>query len=621
MTINKMFEETFERQTLEAWKQKAEETLKGKSIDSLSKNTYENIQLKPLYSQEDFKVQEVSQYPGHSDYRRGANSLGYLTGEWKIAQKLEAEDDESLKRTLLSSFEKGQTAISLDTDKMNMNDFEKVVEDIYAKYPFSIETNLHQALILSKLSQLPNSKKISGYIGMDPLAAAAVSGSVQSFDEGYDEWVKVIKSADSNMPELRTILIDTCVYHKGGANAVQELAIALSTGVCHLQQLIERSVSLEKILTKMVFKFSIGANFFMEIAKLRAARFLWDKVTEAYGAKAEDRKMVISAETSSFTKTSYDPYVNLLRAGNEAFAAVLGGIQFLHVSPFNEPEGKSAPFSDRIARNTQLILKEEAHMQKVADPAGGSWYVEHLTNELAEKAWAFFLQIEEKGGMAEVLKSGWIQDQIADVLKKRSKDIFQRKQSIIGTNIFANINEQPLQSEGENINSIIKVESKRIPQLRLSEPFERLRRAAEKIRQSGREPRAGLICLGELKEHKARADFMTGFLAPGGIQAVKSQDISNPEMVLDFIEKTNLKHYFICGTNKQYDELAVAIIRLIKEKQPNVTVFLAGLPEESNQQTLKQAGIKDFIHIRSNCYEILTSLLNEMGVASDDQEA
>lgn len=604
-----MINETFETYTLENWKQKSEESLKGKSIASLTNYTYENILLKPLYSKEDIEVKNIGQFPGQSDFRRGADPVGYLSKEWEVSQRIDAINGEELRKKLYASLERGQTAISFYIDSSNLNDFETIIDGIYSKFPFCIEAGEYQAAVLEKLSRRSDCDKVSGYIGRDLIQ----STTSDQLKQEYDKWTEMIKAIDSKMPALRTILVDTSVYHKAGANAVQELAAALSTGVQCLQELLERGVSLEKTLSKMVFKFSIGSNFFMEIAKLRAARILWGKIVEAYGAKAEEQQMVISAETSTFTKTAYDPYVNLLRAGNEAFAAVLGGVQYLHVSPFNEPEGKSTPFSERIARSIQLILKEEAHLKNIVDPAGGSWYVESLTNELAEKAWAFFLEIEENDGVANVLKTGWLQEQIAEVMQKRNDDIFKRKQSIIGTNIYANLNDDPLQNVVENGEAKYA-----LPQIRLSESFEELRRAAKKLEQSGIIPTVGLICLGDLKDHKAREDFITGFLAPGGIQVIKHANINSPKSALQFIQKSNLHHYVLCGTDKLYDELALPLVRLINENHLHSEIYLAGRPEKSKQEVLKQAGIKEFIHVKSNCYEILTSLLSEMEAATNE---
>lgn len=607
-----MINESFDMFSLSDWEQKAVEALKGKPVNSLNTNTYENIKLKPLYTKEDFDNEKASHLPGLPDYRRGSNSLGYLSQDWKVAQKIVAQEGECLRENLLASFKKGQSVIAIDADKVTIKDFISLVEGVYTKYPFSIEINENKAEILTELSKLPDSEKISGYMAFDPLAASALNGTTIN-KAAYEKIANMILLTDSSMPNLRTILVNTNVYHNAGANAIQELALALSTGVHHVQQLLNQGLKLETIFSKMVFKFSVGANFFMEIAKLRAARILWNKVVEAYGVKPQDHSMVIVAETSAFTKTVYDPYVNILRAGNEAFAAVLGGIQYLHVSPFNEPEGESTPFSDRIARNTQLILKNEAHLEKVIDPAGGSWYIESLTEELSEKAWTLFQEIDDQGGLEKSLTSGWIKSQIAEVLAKRSADIFTRKKSIIGTNVYANLSDTPLQlDESANANQ------GGIPQVRLSEPFEKLRKLAEGMGKAGYKPAAGLICLGEFKAHKARKDFITGLLAPGGIHAYESPNIVESEKAVQFVIDSKLNHYVICGTDKQYDESGLEIIRLIKEKQPNVKIFLAGLPDEDTQDQYKLAGVEQFIHLRSNCYELLSSLLKEMEAASNE---
>jgi methylmalonyl-CoA mutase len=621
MSLKNMMEARFPEQTMEDWKQNAEKTLKGKSVESLSKTTYENIKLKPLYSKEDVESRILSQYPGEGDFRRGSNAGGYLSEEWKVAQKISALTTDELSEKLLAATEKGQTALSFHPDQLeDLKEISQNVGGLYKNHPFCVEAYHNQKLLIVELAKLEDSEKISGYIACDPLAiAAAAKLNDRSIDEAYDQWIDTISLAAEKIPKLKTIMADSAVYHNGGANAVQELAFAVASGVNHLQYFLDKGRNLEDILSKMVFKFSIGSNFFMEIAKLRAARVLWSKVADAYGASEDSKKMVISAETSFFSKSAYDPYVNMLRAGNEAFAAVLGGVQYLHVSPYNEPEANSdSLLGDRIARNTQLILKEEVHLLKVSDPAGGSWYVEHLTNELTEKAWALFLEIEDREGMAEALKSGWVQEQISQVLEKRKQDIETRKQSIIGTNIYANLDDKPLQAK---IKTVPKNSGgiQPIPQIRLSESYESLRRASENLSRKGISPEAGLICLGPLKDHKARADFITGFLAPGAIRAVKSESVEDPETAAAFIKESNCRHYFICGSNEQYDGMALPIIKYVKEAFPDTELFLAGLPENSKQSEYTEAGVKGFVHIKSNCYETLLSLLKELEVASNGQ--
>ncbi len=432
-----------------------------------------------------------------------------------------------------------------------------------------------------------------------------------------------MKKANKKLPNLRTVLVNSTPYHNGGANAVQELGIAAAAGVFYLESL--SGLDVEQVLNKLVFNFSIGSNYFMEIAKLRAARIIWNKIAEAYGAKEPSRGMQIAAETSLFSKTVYDPYVNLLREGNEAFAAVVGGIQYLHVNSFDKITG-SSPFSERIARNMQLILQEEAQLKKVIDPAGGSWYVEQLTNELAQKAWAFFQEIEENGGILAVLKTNWLQNKISAVYEKRKHDIFTRKQSIIGTNVYANLDETVSKNKNIQTTTCTATSQKEgvsiqgIPQLRLSQPFEGLRKRAEELNEkSGVQPLVGLICLGTLKQHKARLDFVRGFLSAGGVTVHTSEPVHTVEEALVFVTKSTTKHFCICGTNEQYDVLGIEVLQSIKAKFADRTIYLAGLPDKEDQMKWIENGLKQFIHVKSNCFETLSFILSEMEESLNEQ--
>jgi methylmalonyl-CoA mutase len=612
MSLMKMIEEKFPQQNKEDWEQSAEKALKGKSLETLSRNTYENIKLKPLYSREDLAERPLSQYPGIEDFRRGSYAAGYLGEEWEVAQKVSASSSEELAEKLLDAAAKGQTALAFQPEQLtNPEKISIAVGELYKKYPFSVDACQTHRPLIEELAKLRDSEKITGYIAADPLSIAAADKlNDRSIDELYADLNETANVAAEHMPSLKTIMVNTAVYHNGGAHAIQELAFALAGGVNHLQYFLAKGKNTEEILSKMLFNFAIGSNFFMEIAKLRAAKVLWGKVAEVYGAERDSKNMVISAETSKFTKSACDSYVNVLRAGNEAFAAVLGGVQYLHVSPYNEPEGAHTSFSDRIARNTQLILKEEAHLLKVSDPAGGSWYVEHLTNELIDKAWELFLVIENLGGMAEALQTGWVQNQVSQVFEKKQKDVHTRKQSIIGTNIYANPDEEPLVLK-ENMEAS-KSDLKPIPQVRLSESFEGLRILSKRLKEKGKQPQAGLICLGELKDHKARADFIAGFLAPGGVNAVRSDSVDNSEHAAAFMQKTNCRHYFICGSNDQYESMAAPLIRDLKEAFPSAAIYLAGLPEKGKRDEYEDAGINRYIHMKSDCYETLLTILNEM---------
>ncbi|WP_042355116.1 methylmalonyl-CoA mutase subunit beta [Bacillus rubiinfantis] len=603
--------------TLADWKLKAEQSLKGKSIELLQSNTYEGIILKPLYTRQD--DQHPSNYPGGPDFRRGTYPLGYQEKMWKIAQRVPYKTVEELSQKLEEACKKGQTAISFTVSKEVIANFPELLTDNLINFPFAINAGVNHSALLDSLTQFTEkSSLLSGYIASDPLALLAEDGDLS---EGMPEnWADKLIEVNERFPELQTVLIDTTPYHNGGANAVQELAIVAATGVFYLEWFTERGVDLETILSKMIFKFSIGANFFMEIAKLRAARLLWNRIGELYGANAEVRGMEITAETSSFTKTIFDPHVNLLRSANEAFAAVLGGVQYLHVEPFDELTGSSL-FSERIARNIQLILKEEAMLQKVNDPAGGSWYIESLTNQLAESAWSLFQKIDAKGGMIAALKSNWLQEEIATVFEKRNHDIEVRKQSIVGTNVYARTEETISSNVSQQIfiseNSIA---SNAIPQRRLAQRYEKLRLRAKQLEElTGTAPAVALLCLGEFKEHKARLDFMRGFLAAGGIKAIESQPILSEEAAKQFVNEGSSQFICFCGSNEVYESSAYSILAAVKRELPEATIFLAGLPEEESQKRWLDEGINQFIHVKSNCYQTLAAILTEMEVLANEQ--
>lgn len=624
MNLDVLQNQSFPLKTKKDWEVKVEETTKGKSLELLNSSTYENIILKPLYSHQD--ENKVADYPGGSDFRRGVYPLGYVSNDWKTAQRISYKSIAELKEKLHSGVERGQTALSFEVSadlfetKETLNE---ILGDLPSRFPFAINGKGLQSALLANLAERKDSAyQVTGYAGNDPVSLFAEEGLL--VEDVLESWLEDVKNANEKLPKLRTVLVNTTTYHNGGANAVQELGIAAASGIFYLQKLLESGMKLEDILRKMIFQFSIGSNFFMELAKLRAARILWDKITKVYGADDKDRGMQIAAETSTFTKTVYDPHVNILRAGNEAFAAVIGGVQYLHVTPFDDVTG-SSHLSERIARNTQNILKEEAHLRTVIDPAGGSWYVETLTTELAEKAWQYFQQIEANGGMLEVLRIGWLQEEISSVYTQRQQDIFTREQSIIGTNVYANLSETlALVKDQISENYLAHIDSntitiKAIKNMRLSKPYEELRNKCKVIEtKSELEPQMGIICLGELKQYKLRLDFIRGFLTAGGLKAVESGPIISLDEAKQFIVSQNTKYFCLCGSNDQYETLGHEILAALKKEFPNRNLYLAGLPDKGQQLQWINEGVREFIHLKSNCYETLSAILTEWAVSINE---
>ncbi|WP_377057646.1 methylmalonyl-CoA mutase family protein [Robertmurraya beringensis] len=588
------------------WIEKSEQSLKGKKVEQLINRTYEQIKLKPLYFK---KEQHGSQFPGVPDYRRGIDSYIDQKQPWRIAQTIQASTAKELKDKIEAAIKGGQTAVSFSVQEDIS--YQSILEEFADRFPICVHAKKsQQSKLVSELCSIKEISDLQGFIATDPLAQLASDGYLREpVNAVYDELATNIQITSQKFPELKTILVDTSPYHNGGANAVQEIAISLASAVFHLEELSNRNIPIETILSKYIFHFSIGANFFMEIAKLRAARMLWGEIVKAYGGSKENQKMVISARTSTFTKTVYDPYVNLLRSSNEAFAAVIGGVQYLHVSPYNELEGNGAEFSERMARNTQLILKEEALICKTHDPSGGSWYIEELTDEIANKAWELFIQIDDSGGMLSSLVDGEIQSQLSKVLENRKNDSFTRQQSIIGTNIYANLQDQPLKlSVQQKVTpEDVAIKIPELKQSRLSEPYENLRRVSEKLEQK---PVVGVICIGGVKQFKPQADFVAGFLAPGGIVTEKSEETDSWKQIQKYIDSSNYSTYCLCGAYGEFEEWGLSIVKEFQAIYPEKRLYLGGLPE--HKDVWLQTGVRGFFHRKSNCYDSLLSLLTEM---------
>ncbi|WP_449536880.1 methylmalonyl-CoA mutase family protein [Ferdinandcohnia sp. Marseille-Q9671] len=629
---------TFPPIDYETWKNEAEKSLKGKPIEKLHTKTYENIILKPIYTKEDIKHNPfLKEMPGESSKVRGTRLTGYVSQPWHVSQEIDDATLEGFNAALKDGLANGQTMIHFTLQPQNSTEVGlplHTIEDMkialdgipLSSIPVFIDAKTGLLPFLNLVSSYINEQNISseeltGTIGMDLFAQLVTNGTLPlPLEKGYDQLAESVKWAIEKSSNLRTILVKGDPYHNGGGNAVQELAYSLGTAAEYVSELIERGLAIDEIASRITFTFSIGSNVFMEIAKLRAAKILWSTIIEAYGGKEESSKMYIHARTSAFSKTIYDPYVNMLRSTTEAFSAIIGGIDSLHVSPFDEPIKSSDSFSRRIARNTQSILREESFLDRVIDPAGGSWYVESLTNELAEKAWELFQEVELQGGMLSALKAGSVQTSINKVLSERQKNVNYRKEKIVGTNVYANIKEMQV-SSNETRNQLTNNDTQeqmtvdKIPQVRISESFEKLRKASEyHLQSTGERPKIGLLNLGTIPEHKPRADFISGFFEAGGFQVVRDDGYQAIEAAIAGAKAMKLQTFVFCGKDDRYGELIPAIAKELMLQNPAIRLYIAGQQDEATVAEYKRMGILDFIHIGTDCYGFLESLQKEMGV-------
>ncbi|MBQ6758817.1 MAG: acyl-CoA mutase large subunit family protein, partial [Selenomonadaceae bacterium] len=443
--------------TYDEWKAACIALLKGAPFEKkLFTKTYEGITFSPMYFHADTEpIQPAKSFPGMGDYLRGTTANGYVNAPWGIAQACDetfpAENNELLQHEIA----KGSTIYNIKVDcatrkakdareckhigkggcsLTTLGDVDALLKglklDTYPLYVYAGESSLPLfALIIAAIQkQGGDVSKLKGVIGANPIAEYAANGTLtQSLDKLFDEAANVAKWAVKNAPNVKTIFVKSNVFSNGGANDVQEVAYTISTGVAYLRALLDRGLTIDEAASQIMFGFSMGANFFMQIAKLRAVRPIWAQIVKAFGGSEEAQKIHIHGRPAKFFKTVYDPYVNMLRDTTELFSGVVGGVDSFENSTFDEPVRKGDEFSRRIARNMQIILQEEFGLLQPIDPAGGSWAVETLTKQLKEKIWAEFQAVEGKGGIVEALKGGYPQDEITNVLAARFKAAETRK--------------------------------------------------------------------------------------------------------------------------------------------------------------------------------------------------
>ncbi|WP_390183766.1 methylmalonyl-CoA mutase family protein [Halalkalibacter kiskunsagensis] len=659
--------------TYQQWRTVAEKSLRGKSFDkTLKTKLLDEIELEPMYQNRDLEnCTTLANDPGVFPFLRGTTNQ---PRNWKVSQEIIAVTPNQLNKCLKEEFARGQNVAHLVlTDEMKRGnkpcldknegitiyDLKELQEAFKGMHLSNQLIHVDAGVVCLPLLALfcSISNQLEGTIASDPLHQLATEGKLTySLERCYDYMALAVKWAQENHPKLRTILVQSHIYHNGGASPAVELASALATGVAYVNALIERGVSCDEAGQSVTFAISVGTDFFSEIAKIRAARVLWAAIMAEFGAGENGQKMNIHARTSSLTKTKQDTYVNLLRGTTEAFAAAVAGVDSLHVSPFDEALQEPTAFSRRIARNTSLILQEEAFIGVTQDPAGGSWYIEYITEQFAKKAWECFQDIERAGGMSAALQSGLVQDRIHTTWKQRSVEVEHRRRAIVGINKYVKLDEtQPLKQESacetldayrkrlntndekieemrpKNMEDVLAMVRKNIPihqvherlkdnvpsievdpikKRRLAEGFELLRqRSNELYDKFGQRPTVYVIGLGPLASHKTRVDFITELFQSGGFKVQLSDPVAGVEEALEKVESFDF--VVLCGTDESYHQLGLPLATELVSR--SCDVFIAGRQEEELESLLLQAGVQRFIDAKTNAYKFLHDLQAKMG--------
>lgn len=558
MTIESMKNTRFSERTYQEWKEAAEKALKGKPLDETLKTpTIEGITLEPLYTKE--MLQRLGDI---AEYQQTAVQNGKRLPGWFVAQETSAESAADYLKAAKEDLAKGNEMIVYTSHKnLVWSELElQELAELLVRYPLYFKLVSEDNDILRVFDLIEEEQK------------AHVQGVIFS------------EQPVSAPPNVRTRLVDTIPVHQAGGTIVHELGVALSI----LAESVTKEAFQEQA-SKLWVRFAVDTQFFQEIAKLRAFRVLWNAFCEAYGHEALAIPVFTESSIRSYSKL--DSYVNLLRAGNSAFSAVLGGTNAHTVHPHDFLTGPDAK-SRRIARNVQLVIKEETHITHVLDAAAGSYFIETLTNEYVDAAWSYFLEIEGAGGYAEVMQSGWLADDIQAKWLERKEQIATRKASLIGTNVYAD--PQEVVVEG----AIDESHMEYITAKRLASPFEKLRsQNKEKILK------AAILHLGPLKAVKAQSDFVQGFLAVGGIEPLISPELSTVDQMNQYLADHHFDYAVLCGPKERLEEL-------VPNLQTTTIIDVAGRIPQEQLAAWKSHGIQDTIysgkHITSKLEQILS---------------
>jgi len=602
------------------WMDKINIDLKGADFNKkLVWKTNEGFSINPFYRMEDVEsLMYINTLPGQFPYLRGTK---FKDNNWLVRQNIEVTDYSKANRKALTILMKGIDSIGFiisDPETINKSNFDLLLERIFLG---GVELNFHsngKALEIVEFvknyvdKSFSDPNQIRGAIEADPLSRLMLNGTLCiPPEEGFDYLAKVVKSLEP-LPHFRALHINALNFNNAGADIVQELAFGLAMGCEYMDQLTSRGISSDLAASKIRFSFGTGSDYFPEIAKLRAARLLWSVVLNGYHpAKDENIRMDIHSVTSEWNKTIYDPYVNMLRTQTEAMSAILGGTDSLTVEPFDTVFRQPDDFSERIARNQQLILKEEAYFDKVADPAAGSYYIENLTNLIADNSWKLFIELEEKGGFLECLRSGFVQTKLSESRAKRENDLATRKTILLGTNQYPNTLEKVSDSVDLNklvnkktINNDIYVEP--ITLFRGSQQYDQLRIAVDK---ASVRPVVFLLQIGNPAMRKARAQFSANFFGCAGYRIIDNQGFSNVDQAVESAIESNPDIVVICSSDEEYQAFAPDIYIRLKDK---AIIVVAGNP--ACKEDLKSKGIDNFIHVKSNVISILTGLNKKLGI-------
>lgn len=611
----------FTAPTRQEWIDKINVDLKGADYQKkMVWRTNEGFNMEPFYRKEDLEgMTQINSLPGQFPYLRGNKKDN---NQWYVRQNIKAADPKEANAKALDILNKGVTSLGfkIPAKELDAAYLDTLLEGIQAE---AVELNFStcQGHTL-KLAQLLadyftrkgyNADKLVGSINFDPIEKILTKGkNTTALLENIPEIVKAM----SAFPHYRCISVNADTLCNNGAYVYQELGYALAWGNEYLNQMTEAGIPADQAAKSIKFNLGIGGVYFMEIAKFRAARMLWAHIVKKYNPQCDCAcKMYVNATTTTYNMTIFDSYVNMLRSQTETMSAALANVDAIVVTPFDAPYETPTEFAERIARNQQLLLQEESHFDKIVDVAGGSYFIEKLTQSLAEEAWKLFLAIEEEGGFLAAAEAGTIQNTINETNATRHANAGKRKEFLLGTNQFPNFNEK---SEGkspikggqccgnhQNGHECEKPFAK-LETSRLASDFEDLRLQTE---QAAKQPVAFMLTIGNLAMRQARAQFSCNFLACAGYKVIDNLGFDSVEEGIEAALKAEADIVVLCSSDDEYAEYAIPAFKALNGRAMFV---VAGAPACSDD--LKAAGIENFIHVRVDQLKTLKEYNAKLGI-------
>ena len=604
----KLFSE-FAPVSTEEWMAKITADLKGVPFEKkLVWKTGEGFNVNPFYRAEDIEgLKTTESLPGEFPYVRGTKK----DNDWKVRQNIEVTCFKGANEKALDILNKSVTSLGFIIKGSDVN-AENIATLLDGICPECVELNFNTCnckaeMLIGILADYFKGKgadleKCKGSVNYDPFKKPLVKGKE---NEDWVEAAAAVLKAGAALPGYKVLAVNAFYFNNAGAYISQELGYALAWGNELLAKLTEAGLDATEVAKKIKFNFGISSNYFMEIAKFRAARWLWAEIVAAYNPACQCAcKMHVHAQTSEWNMTVYDAHVNLLRSQTEAMSAALAGVDSITVRPFDKTYQTPDDFSERIARNQQLLLKEECHLDKVVDPSAGSYYVEVLTNSLADVAWKLFLEVEDKGGFGAEVASGEIQKAVNASNEARKKAVATRREILLGTNQFPNFNEkagekQPIEAKcccGGDAHTCEKDVDTLVFDRAASE-FEALRLETE---ASGKRPKAFMLTIGNLAMRQARAQYSCNFLACAGYEVIDNLGFETVEAGVEAAMAAKADIVVLCSSDDEYAEYAVPAYHALNGR---AMFIVAGAPACMDE--LKAAGIENFIHVRVNVLDTL----------------